>query len=799
MFAHDGKMSIRTLLLAGCIFLTTAPFAQFTADQPGVWSPRVDTDFDFESIFPRKRLTGRTASQMEWSHDDRFLAYLWNPIDDPGNDLWVYDTRSGKSERVTSTEVMRAFDRAMPRIIEHHTKELEEIERTVAMSLDDFRKWQLQRREEREKRTEPLPTYPGIAEFTWAEKSHELVFVYRGDLFRWKPGDKAPQRLTRTQADETQPEFAEGDQALYYRSGGGVFRMRFDEPFPEQLNPPLPNNLPLHSYNISPDGRRLLVQTSRRTAPSDQVDYIVYRERFAQARRTERDVADDPFRYEAFLFMVDVPTDPKDEPKAEEKPWEVWKFEGGMTLISISLHDDPWSSDSKRFVFTIFNRDTKELQVVEADVAKRTTRVIHKTISDGEHTTPGMAEPFYTPDDSKVITLLDTSGFRHAWVVDPLMGGATQLTRGEIELYPLEMRKDGKTLFVRGQGEHPARYDIYAVDMATGVHRRLSSRFGDYGVPVISHSQRHAAATFRNWERRTEMYILNLEKPGEVKAVTDSHRPGDEWERLVRIRPTLFQYQNRHGHTIHGYKFLPPNFRKEDRRPLFINVYGGPLGMGKSVNVGSMGLFDIWLAYALGYVVVTIDPRGQSGYGNLFGKANWERPGMPQTEDLTDGVRFLAENFGIDTDRVAISGWSFGGFQAIHSMLHEPDVFTLGIAGAGPTEWQNYNNWYSGGVIGRSRQGKPEDLDRFSLTHRAQYLRNPLLLLHGKEDLNVLYQDSVALYRQFLQHGKGPLVEFVPDPTGGHGLGGDITGRDQQAIYVAFLLKHWGPWRPPAR
>jgi dipeptidyl aminopeptidase/acylaminoacyl peptidase len=193
-------------------------------------------------------------------------------------------------------------------------------------------------------------------------------------------------------------------------------------------------------------------------------------------------------------------------------------------------------------------------------------------------------------------------------------------------------------------------------------------------------------------------------------------------------------------------------------------------------------------------MVVTIDPRGQSGYGAAFGKANWEHPGVAQVEDLTDGVKYLRDTYNVDAKKVAVSGWSFGGFQTQMCMYTAPDVFTLGIAGAGPVEWQNYNNWYSGGVIGKSKPStNPPDLDKYSLTKLAKNLKSPLMLLHGMEDTNVLFQDTVHVYQELLRWGKGDLVELVLDPTGDHGMGGDLNTRDRLAIYIRFMEKWWGP------
>ncbi|MER3466361.1 MAG: hypothetical protein C4340_04280 [Armatimonadota bacterium] len=161
-------------------------------------------------------------------------------------------------------------------------------------------------------------------------------------------------------------------------------------------------------------------------------------------------------------------------------------------------------------------------------------------------------------------------------------------------------------------------------------------------------------------------------------------------------------------------------------------------------------------------------------------------------EDLVDGVKHLVAQGGIDETKVGVYGWSFGGFQTQMCMYTAPETFTLGIAGAGPTEWQNYNNWYVGGAIGDAK-GKGETLDKFSLTKLVDKLKSPLLLVHGMEDTNVLFQDTIHVYQALLKAGKGPLVELVVDPTGGHGLGGDINRIQQYRIYEAFILKHWMP------
>jgi dipeptidyl aminopeptidase/acylaminoacyl peptidase len=282
---------------------------------------------------------------------------------------------------------------------------------------------------------------------------------------------------------------------------------------------------------------------------------------------------------------------------------------------------------------------------------------------------------------------------------------------------------------------------------------------------------------------------LVFRKSGKTQTLTDSHPA--HLKKLTEPTPSFFNYKNRHGHNIYGHMFSPPS-KFKGKRPLLIYVYGGPLGTRKQVVQGSYSsssyFFARYMAEQHGFVTCTIDPRGASGYGGAFEKANFERVGKPQVEDLVDGVNHFVKNHSVDPKRVAIHGWSFGGFQTQMCLYTEPDVFACGIAGAGPTEWENYNSWYSTGTIGKSRAGQT-DLKKYSLLPLARNLKSKLLLVHGMEDSNVLYQDTVRVYRELLKAGKETLVELFLDPTGGHGLGGDIKMFGRARKYEEFLLR----------
>ena len=749
-----------------------------------------------DDLFPRKPFFGRGATAQAWSKDGRYLAYAWLPYGEKGgSDLYVYDTKTGRSTRLTSPATMARFDRDVILAEARYAQEKADEEKSLTLDDAAYREWRETRKEEEEKRKKPLESYGGVGEIEWAPKGDAMLFTFDGDVFRTEVGGK-PTRLTRTSETERSLHWLPNADGYTVERNGGVYRTMFGTGAVEQLNPKLPDGVAYTGYSLSPDGTKLMVTGFKPAAtPGRQVDYIAYRDRFATAKKAPRDVADDEFRGEASVYLYDLAQDSLDDLKGDGKPWEVWKWAGGKEYQLISTNDEPWSPDSKRFVFGTWRRTAKEQTIVVADVDAKTTKTIYTAKPDGEMNTPGIANPFFTRDGKDVIALLDATGYRQAWLLDPLSGGARPLTTGSYELYPLRQTGDGKGLVVAAEKEDSSRYDLYHVDIATGKMDRLTKKAGRYNAPVLSDDGTRFAANFASWSSPTSLVVG---ENGKESTVLETESPDRRFDKLNALKPQRFTFKNRHGQDVQGFMFLPPDFKKTDVRPLMIYVYGGPLGASKSVEDGAFNstayLFNMYLAKTFGYVAVTIDPRGQSGYGNVFGRANYGQPGKAQVEDLSDGVKYLKANYNVDETKVAVNGWSFGGFQTQMCLYTAPKVFTLGIAGAGPTEWQNYNNWYSTGTIGPVPNGKPEDLDAYSLTNLAKNLESPLLLLHGMEDTNVLFQDTVKVYRKLLQAGKGDLVELALDPTGGHGMGGDMDSRDRHEIYATFLAKWWGPY-----
>jgi len=695
---------------------------------------------------------------------------------------------------------------------------------------------------------EKAPRYKGIDSFTWSLKANELLFVSQGDIYRYKVTNDRLTRLTRTRENEKQVAWLPDASGYTFMRGSDLMKVNFGSNWAEQLYVKLPGKERMTQYKISPDVQRMVFLAVKEGPEpggrEKKVKIAQYSERFMKVKEVPRTVSDDPIKIkEMVVYFLEL----NQLMRERSVLTEVYRHTLSHPRDFVQLPE--WSLDSRRAVFTVYDQVSGLVNIMEATcpkkpdkeesketdkttkekdnaaakdkergeknndenkqkkndadkgkkdekedetIKKNPAKVVHRFLHTGGPTTPRMIRPYYLPDNRRIVYMSEKTGFRQLHVLDTVYESDVYLTQGHFEVYPINVTEDHKWMFVTATRENPAHLDVYRVSLEDGTMTRLSQKDGYYSTVAVSPDGTNVLANFAHFGTPRELVFIDA-KSRKQKQLTDSHPPVAH--ELTKPRPEFFNYQNRHEQKIYGFMFKPEDPNKDEKLPLLIYLYGGPLGTRKSVVDGSYHSSAYFFAYYMtkkhGYITCTIDPRGNSGYGGLFEKANFDQVGKPQVEDIVDGVKYFTENHNVDPNRVAIHGWSFGGFQTQMCLYTEPNVFAAGIAGAGPTEWENYNSWYTSGTIGISEPNSAE-LKKFSLLPLAKNLKARLLLVHGMEDANVLYQDTIRMYRELIKAGKETLVELFLDPTGGHGLGGDVKNLSKYRKYEEFLLRTIG-------
>lgn len=228
---------------------------------------------------------------------------------------------------------------------------------------------------------------------------------------------------------------------------------------------------------------------------------------------------------------------------------------------------------------------------------------------------------------------------------------------------------------------------------------------------------------------------------------------------------------------------LPDDARAAAPLPVLLDPYGGPHALRVQRTRGAF-LTSQWFADQ-GFAVLVCDGRGTPARG-----PEWERAvrgdfATAVLDDQVDALQGLAaRDERLDLSRVAIRGWSFGGYLAALAVLRRPDVFHAAVAGAPVTEWRLYDTHYTERYLGNPND-EPDNYDRSDLTPLAARLARPLLLIHGMADDNVVVAHTLRLSRALVEHGRPHRVVPLSGVT--HMTPQEVVAENLLRLEVDFL------------
>ena len=255
-------------------------------------------------------------------------------------------------------------------------------------------------------------------------------------------------------------------------------------------------------------------------------------------------------------------------------------------------------------------------------------------------------------------------------------------------------------------------------------------------------------------------------------------------KRLARSK--LVQYKARDGLEIEGVLTLPKGKTAKDL-PFIVMPHGGPWGHdGLTYNYWTQFLAN------MGYAVLQPNFRGSTGYGADFERAGQGQMGFAMQDDISDGVSWAVEQGIANPKRVCIVGASYGGYAAMWGIVKDPDQYRCAFSIAGVANLRREVNDFGGAIrknLYRSQWEKmTPDFKAVSPIHAVDKIQTPLLLIHGKKDVTVDYDQSNDMNRAMEKAGKS--VEFVSLPLADHYFSREADRLVLLQSMEAFLTKH---------
>lgn len=344
--------------------------------------------------------------------------------------------------------------------------------------------------------------------------------------------------------------------------------------------------------------------------------------------------------------------------------------------------------------------------------------------------------------------LSEKDGFAHLYWYTINGTLVKQVTQGEFEVKSfLGWDEKSNTFYYVSNEGSPLRTAVWKTD-GKGRKTCLSQKEGTNNA-MFSTGMKYFINFFNNTETPTEVTI-NDNNGKTIATLMDNADLKAKVAGMKMPEKEFFTFTTPEGYELNGWMMKPVDFDPSKKYPVLMFQYSGP---------GSQQVLDTWSVSwetymaTQGYIAVCVDGRGTGGRGAAFEKCTYLSIGVKEADDQISAAKYLGTLPYIDKDRIAIWGWSYGGYMTLMSMSQGSNVFKAGIAVAAPTDWRFYDTVYTERFM-RTPQENKEGYDKASAINRIDKLHGKLLMVHGTADDNVHYRNMAEYCEELVQHDK---------------------------------------------
>jgi dipeptidyl-peptidase-4 len=442
-----------------------------------------------------------------------------------------------------------------------------------------------------------------------------------------------------------------------------------------------------------------------------------------------------------------------------------------------------WARDGKTLYVQRENRAQSELDMLAVDPATGHSRLLF-----AEKAAPGhwinLTNNYRFLDDGSLIWWSERDGFGHLYHF--ANGRWTQLTSGPWVVRDLAgVDQEGHRLFFSGTKDDPLAAQVYSLDYLNPGAPQLLSDLTFSNDASMDKKGKTLLVTRSSPSQPPQVYLAD----DSGKRLTwveenrlDASHPYAPYLASNRL-PTFGTVKAADGSTLY-WKMITPPLQPGKRYPVLFEHYGGPTG--QMVTKG----WTSPLAEALvgmGYVYFEIDNRGSPNRGVDFEKQIYHAMGSVEVQDQKTGAAYLKTLPFVDPDKIAIYGWSYGGYMTLKQLEADPGFYAAGIAGAPVTKWELYDTFYTERYMG-TPQNDAAAYAKSDAIADADRIKDPLLIIHGMSDDNVFFENSSELISK-LQHDDVPF-EMMLYPGETHRSGSPKMLAHRWHTILNFLRAH---------
>ncbi len=737
--------------------------AQATTESDRSPNPRLS----LERIFDSPDLSGTTLRQAELSPAGDRVTFVRGRDDDRNlMDLWEYHIADEQTRRLVAADDVLADE--------------------IELSPEE------QARRERAR----IASLRGIVEYRWSADGRFLIFPLGGNIFLLDMDDPAREvrQLTESRAFDTDPQIsADGAHVAFVRE----------------------RNLWL--VEVASGSERQLTMDASDTIANGMAEFIAQEEMdrstgfwwapdgqtiaYLQIDESPIEVS---LRYEIRAGEIDIIEQRYPYTGSANVTYRLGllDIESGQTRW-IDLGDNAdiyiprvaWRPSGEQLAVQRQSRDQQTLELLLIEAATLEPSVV---LSERSETWINLHDDLrFLAGMDAFIWSSERTGYKHlylygldgelirrltdgSWSVDELVGldeelGLVYFTAAEVS--PLEKQLYRQSLVTTSP-------DIVSrVSRRSGWHEISMDRSARVYVDRYSSSEQPPQLSLHSADGNRLAWLVEnrLDEIHPYGPFRASHRPS-EFGYLIGPEEQRLYYR----------LIRPVDFDPTRRYPVFVHVYGGPTHRLATNSWGRRSLIDQYMA-SRGYVVFSLDNRGVERQGKAFQDAAWLKLGQIEMADQMVGMDWLRQQDFVDRDRIGIFGWSYGGYLALMAAAQYPGEFAASVAVAPVTDWALYDTHYTERYLS-TPQAAPEAYLAANVLTYADTIEDPLLLVHGMADDNVLFTHSTLLMQQL--QDRAIEFELMTYPGEKHAISGSGQQLHVYRTLTRFLDRHLKPGQP---
>ncbi|MGL4630819.1 MAG: DPP IV N-terminal domain-containing protein [Leadbetterella sp.] len=443
-----------------------------------------------------------------------------------------------------------------------------------------------------------------------------------------------------------------------------------------------------------------------------------------------------------------------------------------------------WTLNSDGLMVQYINRDNKHLKLYNVSAKTGTPKLLYEEKQDTWINIDQADERLtLLPGGKEMIILSDKSGWNHLYLYGIDGKIKNQITSGTYTVKEvIGIDNKARVLYFQALKENSARFDLYKISLDGKNLQRLS--FGSYNFRRVEPSPdfSYFVLTYSNTKNPASMCVID--NKGTLIRELGSTK-GTLFDQYQIHTPSLYRVKSTDGKfDLPMTVIYPKNFDPDKKYPVLISVYGGP-DAARVFDQWAWSPRTEWLANE-GLIQVAMDHRASGHFGKEGINYLHKNLGHWELIDYTTMVEALINNGGVDTSKIAITGFSYGGYITCLALTKAAKTFTHGMAGGSVTSWELYDSAYTERFMDTPNNNSEGYKSSSVLTYIDNF-KGKLLLVHGANDDNVHMQNSIQLIDALQERKKE--FEMMIYPNAKHGWGGE-KGIHFDNLKLKFIYQH---------